>query len=306
MLRKEVIRFMKIIRIFVRNVRDAFRSVVRNFSLSLAAITCITITLILVALSMVITANVNNFTKTLEDELSIVVYLNEDVSTETENEIYSNISGLDGVEKATLKTKEEWKKEIQSYSSELDATLSYLEDNPLLDSVIVKVKDINSISYVASIIRNYDGVKSAQYGEETVDKMIAIFDIVKKATVVVVLALILVTAFLISNTIKLTIFSRKSEIEIMRLVGTSNFVIKQPFIIEGFFLGLIGSVIPIIVTIYGYILFYDHFDGYLFSHLIELIKPMSLVWYISGVLAILGGIVGMFGSGRAVRKYLKI
>ncbi|CCZ88957.1 cell division ABC transporter permease protein [Coprobacillus sp. CAG:605] len=297
---------MKIIRIFVRNVRDAFRSVVRNFSLSLAAITCITITLILVALSMVITANVNNFTKTLEDELSIVVYLNEDVSTETENEIYSNISGLDGVEKATLKTKEEWKKEIQSYSSELDATLSYLEDNPLLDSVIVKVKDINSISYVASIIRNYDGVKSAQYGEETVDKMIAIFDIVKKATVVVVLALILVTAFLISNTIKLTIFSRKSEIEIMRLVGTSNFVIKQPFIIEGFFLGLIGSVIPIIVTIYGYILFYDHFDGYLFSHLIELIKPMSLVWYISGVLAILGGIVGMFGSGRAVRKYLKI
>lgn len=297
---------MKIIRIFVRNVRDAFRSVVRNFSLSLAAITCITITLILVALSMVITANVNNFTKTLEDELSIVVYLNEDVSTETENEIYSNISGLEGVEKATLKTKEEWKKEIQSYSSELDATLSYLEDNPLLDSVIVKVKDINSISYVASIIRNYDGVKSAQYGEETVDKMIAIFDIVKKATVVVVLALILVTAFLISNTIKLTIFSRKSEIEIMRLVGTSNFVIKQPFIIEGFFLGLIGSVIPIIVTIYGYILFYDHFDGYLFSHLIELIKPMNLVWYISGVLAILGGIVGMFGSGRAVRKYLKI
>lgn len=297
---------MKIIRIFVRNVRDAFRSVVRNFSLSLAAITCITITLILVALSMVITANVNNFTKTLEEELSIVVYLNEDVSAETENDIYNNISGLEGVEKATLKTKEEWKKEIQSYSSELDATLSYLEDNPLLDSVIVKVKNINSISYVASIIRNYDGVKSAQYGEETVDKMIAIFDIVKKATLVVVLALILVTAFLISNTIKLTIFSRKSEIEIMRLVGTSNFVIKQPFIIEGFFLGLIGSVIPIIVTIYGYILFYDHFDGYLFSHLIELIKPMNLVWYISGVLAILGGIVGMFGSGRAVRKYLKI
>lgn len=297
---------MKIIRIFVRNVRDAFRSVVRNFSLSLAAITCITITLILVALSMVITANVNNFTKTLEEELSIVVYLNEDVSAEMENEIYNNISGLEGVEKATLKTKEEWKKEIQSYSSELDATLSYLEDNPLLDSVIVKVKDINSISYVASIIRNYDGVKSALYGEETVDKMIAIFDIVKKATLVVVLALILVTAFLISNTIKLTIFSRKSEIEIMRLVGTSNFVIKQPFIIEGFFLGLIGSAIPIIVTIYGYILFYDHFDGYLFSHLIELIKPMNLVWYISGVLAILGGIVGMFGSGRAVRKYLKI
>ena len=195
---------------------------------------------------------------------------------------------------------------MASTSSELGTTLSYLDTNPLLDSIVVKVKDIKSLSYVASSIRNMDGVKSAKYGEDTVDKMILMFDVVSKVTIVIVLALILVTAFLISNTIKLTIFSRKNEIEIMRLVGTSNFAIKQPFIIEGFILGVIGAIIPIIITVYGYILFYEHFDGYLFSHVIELIKPSNLVWFVSIILVVVGGVVGMFGSNRAVRKYLKI
>lgn len=297
---------MRLIRILIRNFRDALRSVLRNFSLSIASITCITITLILVALSIVISANIDHFTKTLEDTLTVVVYLNEDVTEEEKDKVIEGIKSLDNYESYIYKSKEEWKEEMASTSSELGATLSYLDTNPLLDSIVVKVKDIKSLSYVASSIRNMDGVKSAKYGEDTVDKMILMFDVVSKVTIVIVLALILVTAFLISNTIKLTIFSRKNEIEIMRLVGTSNFAIKQPFIIEGFILGVIGAIIPIIITVYGYILFYEHFDGYLFSHVIELIKPSNLVWFVSIILVVVGGVVGMFGSNRAVRKYLKI
>lgn len=297
---------MRLIRILIRNFRDALRSVLRNFSLSIASITCITITLVLVALSIVISANIDHFTKTLEDTLTVVVYLNEDVTEEEKDKVIEGIKSLDNYDSYIYKSKDEWKEEMASTSSELGATLSYLDTNPLLDSIVVKVKDIKSLSYVASSIRNMDGVKSAKYGEDTVDKMILMFDVVSKVTIVIVLALILVTAFLISNTIKLTIFSRKNEIEIMRLVGTSNFAIKQPFIIEGFILGVIGAIIPIIITVYGYILFYEHFDGYLFSHVIELIKPSNLVWFVSIILVVVGGVVGMFGSNRAVRKYLKI
>lgn len=297
---------MRLIRILIRNFRDALRSVLRNFSLSIASITCITITLVLVALSIVISANIDHFTKTLEDTLTVVVYLNEDVTEEEKDKVIEGIKSLDNYDSYIYKSKDEWKEEMASTSSELGATLSYLDTNPLLDSIVVKVKDIKSLSYVASSIRNMDGVKSAKYGEDTVDKMILMFDVVSKVTIVIVLALILVTAFLISNTIKLTIFSRKNEIEIMRLVGTSNFAIRQPFIIEGFILGVIGAIIPIIITVYGYILFYEHFDGYLFSHVIELIKPSNLVWFVSIVLVVVGGVVGMFGSNRAVRKYLKI
>ncbi len=297
---------MRLIRILIRNFRDALRSVLRNFSLSIASITCITITLVLVALSIVISANIDHFTKTLEDTLTVVVYLNEDVTEEEKDKVIEGIKSLDNYDSYIYKSKDEWKEEMASTSSELGATLSYLDTNPLLDSIVVKVKDIKSLSYVASSIRNMDGVKSAKYGEDTVDKMILMFDVVSKVTIVIVLALILVTAFLISNTIKLTIFSRRNEIEIMRLVGTSNFAIRQPFIIEGFILGVIGAIIPIIITVYGYILFYEHFDGYLFSHVIELIKPSNLVWFVSIILVVVGGVVGMFGSNRAVRKYLKI
>ena len=293
-------------RILIRNFRDGIRSVFRNFSLSIASITCITITLILVAIAIVISANVDHFTKRLEETMTIVVYLKEDVTEEQKNDIEEEIKNLRNYDSLVYKSKDEWKQEMIDSSEELGATLSYLDTNPLLDSIIVKVTDIKSLSYVASAIRGMDGVKSAKYGEESVDKLVFIFDIVEKAMIVIVCALILVTAFLISNTIKLTIFSRRSEIEIKRLVGTSNFAIRQPFIIEGFILGIIGSVIPIIITIYGYILLYDHFDGYLFSHIVELIKPMNIIWFVSIILAIIGGLVGMFGSSRAVRKYLKI
>ncbi len=293
-------------RILIRNFRDAVRSVFRNFSLSIASITCITITLVLVAIAMIISANVDHFTKRLEETLTIVVYLKEDVTEEQKNTIEEEIKQLKNYESLIYKSKDEWKQEMIDSSEELGATLSYLDTNPLLDSITVKVTDIKSLSYVASAIRNMEGVKSAKYGEDSVDKMVFIFDVVEKAMIVIVCALILVTAFLISNTIKLTIFSRRNEIEIKRLVGTSNFAIRQPFIIEGFILGIIGSIIPIIITVYGYILIYDHFDGYLFSHIVELIKPMNLIWFVSLILMAVGGLVGMFGSSRAVRKYLKI
>ncbi len=293
-------------RILTRNFRDGIRSVFRNFSLSIASITCITITLVLVAIAMVISANVDHFTKRLEETLTIVVYLKEDVTEEERNTIEEKIKGLNNYESLIYKSKDDWKQEMIDSSEELGTTLSYLDTNPLLDSITVKVTDIKSLSYVAEAIRNMDGVKSAKYGEDSVDKLVFIFDVVEKAMIVIVCALILVTAFLISNTIKLTIFSRRNEIEIKRLVGTSNFAIRQPFIIEGFILGIIGSIIPIIITIYGYILIYDHFDGYLFSHIVELIKPMNLVWFVSIILMVVGGLVGMFGSSRAVRKYLKI
>ena len=297
---------MKYMRILTRNFRDGIRSVFRNFSLSIASITCITITLVLVAIAMVISANVDHFTKRLEETLTIVVYLKEDVTEEERNTIEEKIKGLNNYESLIYKSKDDWKQEMIDSSEELGTTLSYLDTNPLLDSITVKVTDIKSLSYAAEAIRNMEGVKSAKYGEDSVDKLVFIFDVVEKAMVVIVCALILVTAFLISNTIKLTIFSRRNEIEIKRLVGTSNFAIRQPFIIEGFILGIIGSIIPIIIIIYGYILIYDHFDGYLFSHIVELIKPMNLVWFVSIILMVVGGLVGMFGSSRAVRKYLKI
>ena len=122
----------------------------------------------------------------------------------------------------------------------------------------------------------------------------------------IVVALVLVTAFLISNTIKIAIIARRKEIEIMRLVGASNLNIKIPFIFEGLIIGIIGSIIPILVTSYGYSTIYNNFNGQLFSPILKLIRPVPFVYYVSLALLIVGALVGMIGSYRASRKYLKI
>ena len=297
---------MKAFRILFRSIRDAFKSVFRNFSLSMASILCATITLMVVAISLVIAANVNSITKDLESELSIVVYLEKDASKEDMDFLEGKIKGIDGVKNVIPKTKEEWKLEMGEYNSSFSTIFENYEDNPLLDSFVVTVKDIKFIDDVNETILKMDKIESANYGENTINTLISVFDIVEKATMVVVIALIFVTAFLITNTIKLTIYSRKNEIEIMRLVGASNTAIKLPFVFEGFIIGIMGSLIPVIVTIYGYIIAYEKLHGHIITNLIRLINPYNFVFYVSLIVIGMGALIGMFGSLRAVRKYLKI
>ncbi len=297
---------MKMFRYLKRGLRDSFKSVFRNFSLSVAAVACSTITLILVAVSIIVSYNVDSITKTLESELTIVVYLKKDVPDEQIENLKSSFVKMKNVEEVEFKDNDEWKLEMKEYSETYSTTLDYLEENPLLDSFIVKVKDVNYLKETTDAIREFEYVESANYGEGMAENLISAFGVIEKVTIFIVLALVFVTAFLISNTIKLTIFSRRNEIEIMRLVGTSNSTIKLPFVFEGFILGFLGSIIPILITIYGYVLLYDHFNGYILSPIITLVKPFNFVIYVSVILLVIGCVIGMIGSYRAVRKYLKI
>lgn len=293
-------------RILKRSIRDSFKSVFRNFSLSVAAIACSTITLILVAVSIIVSYNVNSITDKLEEELTIVVYLKKDVTDEQIEGLKTNFVQLKNVEEVEYKDKEDWKLEMKEYSETYSVALDYLDENPLLDSFVVKVKEVEHLKETTKEIRKFEYVESASYGEGMAENIISAFNIIEKVTIIIVLALVFVTAFLISNTIKLTIFSRRNEIEIMRLVGASNTTIKLPFIFEGFILGVFGSILPILISIYGYVLLYDHLNGYLLTQLIALVKPFNFVLYVSLILLIIGSVIGMFGSYRAVRKYLKI
>lgn len=305
-MRKEVIRQMRAFRIFFRSIRDALKSVVRNFSLSFASIMCTTITLILVAVAVVAAAIVNNATRLIEDELTIVTYLKKDVTEEQIENIKSEISSYKNIEEVTFKSKDEWKLEMSEYDDSFKTVLNYLDENPLMDSFVLKVNDVKKLSETSEYIKAINGVDTVKYGEGMVEQVISVFDIVQKIVVVVVIALIVVTSFLISNTIKLTIFSRRNEIEIMRLVGASNITIKLPFLFEGFIIGLIGSIIPVCITIYGYVILYSRLHGKLFSNMIMLIKPYPFVFWVSLIVIAIGALVGMYGSIKAVRKYLKV
>ena len=301
---------MKAFRILGRNIRDSFKSVFRNFSLSLASISCITITLIVVAVSIVLSLNVNNFTKIIEKDVTIVAFLDVDITEEEKNKVYSEILSLDNVERQNIEYRD--KMDISSEMMESSEIFNNImsewtrEESPIQDTYQVKVTDINLINKTADEIKQIENVDIVKYGEGMVEQLVSIFDMIRKVTIGVVIALILVTAFLIANTIKITIMSRKREIEIMRLVGASNINIKIPFIFEGLILGMFGAIIPIGLTMYGYTALYDHFGGQLFTQFIKLIEPEPFIYYISLVLLAIGMVVGMFGSSRAVKKYLKI
>ena len=299
---------MKAIRIFFRNIRDGFKSVGRNFSLSLASISCITITLLVVAVALIAASNIENMTKLVKEDFTIVTFLDLEVNNEKREEITESIKNIKNVESVDFKSKDSIAKDMRDTTPSLKNIIdSWDKDsNPLYDTLLVKVKDTEKISDTATAIKELDGVNDINYGKGMVESLLSVFDNVEKIMIIAMIALLLVTLFLIGNTIKITIFSRKREIEIMRLVGASNFSIKQPFVIEGFCLGILGSIIPVAGVLYGYSSLYNHFKGQMFSQFFELIPPEPFIYIIAGIVLLLGCLVGMIGSYNSVRKYLKI
>lgn len=300
---------MKLFRNIKRYFRDAFKSVFRNFSLSLASISCIAITLIVVAVSIVMSYNVENMTDSIRKDVTMVVFLESDTTKEEVEELKQKIVNNGNIDTITFKSKQEYANETKEQDEVFAIIIDNWTDetNPLLDSFLIKVKSVETLHDTAQYIKKLDKVSTVNYGEDMIDQLITVFSAIEKISIGAVIALILVTAFLIGNTIKLAIFSRKTEIEIMRLVGASNISIKIPFIIEGSFIGMIGSIIPIILTIYGYSALYNYFNGELFgTSLAKLITPYPFIYLVSALLMGIGMLVGMFGSYSAVRKYLKI
>lgn len=299
---------MRPLRILLRSISSAFKSVFRNLSLSIASLSCIIITLLIVSVAITFSGNVNNITKEIESDLTIVTFVKSETEESKIKEIEENLKVLPNVDTISFVSKDTVKENMKG---ENDTYKKIIEDwgkeeNPLDSYFLVTVKSIDDIGETAATIRNLEGVDAVNYGEGLVEELVSVFNMIKNAMIVTVVALIFVTAFLISNTIKITIYSRKNEIDIMRLVGTSNIVIKLPFIFEGLFLGAFGSVIPILATIYSYVFLYDKLGGIFFNPILPMVEPYNFVFKIGLALLIIGSVVGMFGSYKAVRKYLKI
>lgn len=302
---------MRIFRIIGRSIANAGKSIIRNFSLSMASITCTIITLVLVAIGFLISYNVNSITKDIEKEMTISVFIDKSATNEELTALTDKLKKIDNVKNVVFKSKEEVKEEIKKENDDFSKLIGAFGDdeNPFQDSYVIEVEDIKDINETATTIKNLDKVEKVKYGEDSVNYMIKVFDVVRKGTIILVIGLILVTTFLINNTIKITIFSRKNEIDIMRLVGTSNAVIKLPFLIEGFLIGLFGSIIPILITIFGYTFAYNELtisSPSNFMSLIKLSAPGTIIYRISLYLALIGTVVGMLASVKAVRKYLTI
>ena len=302
---------MKLFRILGRSIASSCRSVFRNFSLSMASITCTIITLILVSIGVLLTHNLNHVSQNLENEVTIVVFMDLDVTEDQLNETETTLNQTYNVKEVEFRSRET-ALEIAMNDPTLAGILEALGDemSPLRDGFIIQVEDIRYIRETATTIRNMEHVYTINYGANIANDLVSLLSVVQTSAIILVIALVIVTAFLIGNTIKITIFSRRNEIEIMRLVGTSNTIIKLPFFFEGLLLGAAGAVIPILITIFGYDYLYQlALRSPALTNILgifHLVPPNEIVFSTSLILLGIGAIVGMIGSVRAVKRYLKI
>ncbi|MEG0381251.1 MAG: permease-like cell division protein FtsX, partial [Kurthia sp.] len=211
---------------------------------------------------------------------------------------------LPEVAEMTYSTKEE---ELTSLVKDFGDDFKLFEQsNPLRTVVYVKALDPQQTASVAKKIEKYDYTYEVMYGEGKVEKLFNVLNVSRNVGLVLILGLLFTAIFLISNTIRITIIARGDEIEIMKLVGASNSFVRIPFLLEGMWLGILGSIIPIAVVTTLYHNIYKIIAPRLEGEFIKLLDFSPLVYQVSGLLLLIGVLIGVWGSFMSVRKFLKI
>ncbi len=306
-----VMRFSTILRHF----REGALNIVRNGWMSFASISSIFISLFILGVFLLLALNVNNLTKQIESQVQIRVFLSLNVDEAKKGALNNAIGNLPEVSKVTPVSKEEGLEILRKNLGEDGAELleGYdKENNPLPDSFTVEVVDPEQIGFVAKKIKAIGDndpsqpIMSVKYGQGAVETMFKVTTAVRNIGLVIVLGLAVTAMFLISNTIKMTIFARRREIGIMKLVGATNHFIRWPFFIEGALIGLIGSGITAAILLFGYSRLVAVSQFELGLMMIKLVTLQESGLLIGSLLIGLGTAIGIWGSTISVRKYLKV
>ena len=295
-------------RIF-RPIRDGFKGVGRHASMSIQSASAVTLALIIISLFLMFSMTVQNFTKGIEESVSISVLVDySKESAEDEDAISLAIKNISGVSTVTYSSKDE---EFQYYLESFDdektrkAFEPFKDSNPMHDAFYVETISGSNIEAIAEEISNIDGVYKVNYGGDSAVNLISALRTIRNGGWIIALALSLLAIFQIQNTIKLTIMARADEIAIMRNVGAKNSFVRSPFMVEGLIIGALGSIIPIVISYFGYIKLYEITGGHLISNMFSLISPNPFIYQICGALLIIGMMVGLLGSFLSVTKYLR-
>jgi cell division transport system permease protein len=296
------------IRTLGRHVREGVKNLGRNGWMSFASISAVTITLFILGVFLVLAMNVNYFAQSVEKQVEIRVFMDLLATKENITQVENNIKKLPQVESVSFIPKDEGLKQFKESLGEKAYLFEGLEEsNPLPDAFAVKTKQPQDTATVAAQIKNFQYVKSLTYGEGTVDKLFSLTEAVRNVGIVFIIGLGFTAMFLIANTIKLTIVARRREIEIMKLVGATNWFIRWPFFVEGLLMGVAGALIPTIMLTVGYYYLLDAIhSSFEASQLFKLLPLFPLVYQVALALLAIGAFIGIWGSLVSVRRFLRV
>ena len=308
------------IRNFFRHLWESIKSLKRNVWMTIASVSSVTITLTLVGVFAAVLLNVERIATGIENNIQINVYLDVDstdssetttneagetVANDSYHQVYDQISKVSGVESVTYSSKDEQLEKLQQTYGD-DWSLFDGDSNPLQDIYIVEADSPSDVKKVAKKIANIEGVESVDYGGSNSDQLFSIAKFIRTWGFAGTILLVVVAIFLISNTIRMTIMSRQRDIEIMRLVGAKNSYIRGPFFFEGAWVGLLGAIVPSIITYFAYKTVYSSVNPQFEVQGLSLYPIDTFLPLVIGGMFLVGIIIGALGSVISMRRYLKI
>ncbi|MDY6349747.1 MAG: permease-like cell division protein FtsX [Selenomonas sp.] len=286
-------------------IQEVFRSLRRNNWMSFASIGTVAVSLFVLGVFLLLVLNMNRMASALESQVQISVYLEDGLSADDRQDIASDIEALQGIESIRYISKDEAKARLEDRLGDQKYLLDALGDkNPLPDSFEVVVKSPDLVETAAKAIDRMDGVQEAKYGQDVIEHLFAITRLIRIFGLVLMVLLAGATLFIISNTIRLTVFARRKEIAIMKYVGATDWFIRWPFLLEGMVLGFVGGVIAAVALRSFYAAMAAKItDTLTFFPLMPQYPSMN---YITVALLLTGMAIGALGSALSLKRFLKV
>ena len=294
------------LRTFSYFVKEAFKSMRRNGLMTLASISTVALSLFMLGVFLCGVVNLNNMAASLETQVQLSVYLKDDLTTNQIMETGKAVKSQPHIKELKFVTKDQ---ALQDFKSRLGDDQKQMIDslegvNPLPNSYIVTFENPQDVKLAAKELATVPGVESVHYGQDVVDELFKITQIIRIGGIVLIAFLAAATLFIISNTIRLTVFARRKEIAIMKYVGATNGFIRWPFVIEGMLLGCIGGLIAVACTGEFYYFITSEIEQSL--SFFPLVPMFPIFYQLAVALLIIGIFVGAIGSAISLRQYMRV
>lgn len=286
-------------------LKETFTSLKRNSLMSIASVTTVALSILVLGLFLTMVLNVNNLAQYLENQVQVTVYMSDAATSVQRRQVEQQLKTTRGVMEVKGVTKEEALQNIKKRLREQEKLLDALgEDNPFPYSFEVQVDKPERIQEIVPQIEKMPGVETAKFGQEVVEHLFQLTRILRLGGIFLIIMLAIATLFIISNTIRITVFARRREVSIMKYVGATNWFIRWPFLLEGMFMGFVGALIAAVALFK----MYDAAQVKIYSTLafFPLLPSWPFMVYLCAGLVAVGTFIGAAGSAISLRKFLDV
>ena len=285
--------------------KEALKSMKRNGLMTLASISTVALSLFMLGVFLCGVINLNNMASSLENQVQLSIYLKDGLTTDQIMAVGKQIKAIPNLKHLEFVNKEQAMKEFKARLGDQQQLVNALGDvNPLPNSYVLTFDNPSDVKATAKLAATFQGVESTHYGQDIVEELFRITQVIRIGGIVLIGFLAAATLFIISNTIRLTVFARRKEIAIMKYVGATNGFIRWPFLIEGMLLGLVGAIIAVLcVGEFYHFITMEVSESLAFFPLV----PMFPFFYDVAIYILVGGIiVGAIGSTISLKQYMKV